>query len=190
MKREIRDRQFFVQPAQNLAPALLGKIFCRRMLTGEIFRFRLTETEAYCYDDSACHANKYKGGNGVITQNMIGGTIYIHYDNKSYDGSSFDVVANDTGVGEGVLIRGGINIDNPIQKYDSKPRLLGEALKMDYHELNQEDLVTSKKIWIEDDGFAAEGKISCHKRIGLEESTDITEFDKNRMLRFTLNMIE
>ena len=142
-------------------------------------RFRIIETEAYGKNDTACHSNKYKSGNGVVSQNMIGGTLYVHYNNKDKPGSMFDVVANKVGVGEGVLIRGGINLENPNEEYLSKPICLGEALKIDYNRLNQVDLATSELIWIEDDGFDCAQKIKRSKRIGLESSNDVKQEDKD-----------
>ncbi len=186
MEREIRCRKFFTQPAEELAEKLLGKIICRRISEHQVIRFRIIETEAYCHDDTACHSNKYKSGNGVISQNMIGGTLYVHYDNKAYAGSSFDIVANQERVGEGVLIRGGVNVDDPNERYASMPRLLGEALQIDYSSLNREDLLTSEKIWITDDEFDIQNRVQRQKRIGLENAKDITTEDKERLLRFTL----
>ena len=80
-KREGQDYKLFEQPAEILAPWLLGKILCRR-LDERILRFRILETEAYSKNDKATHANKYKSGNAAITQRMMGGTIYVHYKNN------------------------------------------------------------------------------------------------------------
>ena len=184
--KKITDQSFFTQSAENLAKELLGKIICRLNSDNTVIRFRITETEAYCKDDTACHSNQYKSGNGVISQKMIGGTIYVHYKNNNYPGSSFDIVANEVGIGEGVLIRGAFNIDNPKEKYVSQPRLLGEALKIDYNSLNQKNLFTSEEIWVENDGFDTQGIIGQKKRVGLDNSKIITTEDKNRLLRFIL----
>ena len=183
--KRITDRSFFTCKAEELAPKLLGKILCRSV-ENRVIRFRLTEVEAYCANDTACHSNKYKTGNGVITQHMIGGTLYVHYRNNEYCGSSFDIVANTAEKAESVLIRGGINIDDAFENYDSCPRLLGEALYIDYEQLNQTDLASSNDIWLEDDGFQADGKYLELKRIGLDSAKDITPEDKNRLLRFKL----
>lgn len=120
--KRITDRSFFTCPAEELAPKLLGKILCRPV-ENRVIRFRLTEVEAYCADDTACHSNKYKTGNGVITQHMVGGTLYVHYKNNEYHGSSFDIVANTAKKAESVLIRGGMNIDDVSENYSSQPTL-------------------------------------------------------------------
>ena len=183
--RRITERDFFVCEAVELAEKLVGKIICNRV-DDKVLRFRIIETEAYGKDDTACHSNKYKSGNGVISQNMIGGTLYVHYNNKSTPGSMFDIVANEVDVGEGVLIRGGINLEDPNEKYPSKPMRLGEALKIDYGRSNRVDLTTSELIWIEDDGYDCSKKIEKGKRIGLEKSNSVKQEDKDKLWRFFL----
>lgn len=190
--KRITNREFFTQPAEALAEALIGKIICHQVSESEVIRFRLTETEAYPHTDTACHANKYKTGNAVITQNMIGGTLYVHYDNKEYPGSMFDVVSNEENLGEGVLIRGGFNIDNPNVNFDSAPILLGEALRIDQKTLNRIDLCDpeQKQVWIADDGFVTENKIITKKRVGLDDAKGVKDEDKARLLRFVLDKKE
>lgn len=188
MGKRITDRSFFTKPAEEVAKNLIGKIICHSISEDNIIRFRLIETEAYGKNDSACHSNKYKSGNGVESQKMIGGTIYVHVNNKDGSGSMFDIVANKENIGEGVLIRGGINIDNPSEIYESAPILLGRALQINYKSLNQSDLLTSKEIWIEDDGFISKDKITENKRKGLEDTEGVTEKDKNRKWRFDLEL--
>ena len=119
---------------------------------------------------------------------MIGGTLYVHYNNKDKPGSMFDIVANKVCVGEGVLIRGGINLENPNEKYPSKPIRLGEALKIDYNRLNRVDLATSELIWIEEDGFDCTEKIKRGKRIGLKRSNRVKQEDKDKLWRFSLQI--
>lgn len=184
-KREGQDHQYFEESAEILAPWLLGKILCRRLTDGKILRFRILETEAYGDNDSATHANKYKTGNAAITQRMIGGTIYVHYKNNNYTGSSFDIVAGKIGKAESVLIRGAIDLETE-EKYN-QIRLLGEALHIDYETLNRIYLLASKEIWIEDDGFITEGKIKKERRIGLD-AADIREDDKTALKRYIIEL--
>lgn len=166
----ITDRAFFTQPAEKLAQDLIGKILCRKIDDGTVLRYRIIETEAYCHDDSATHSNKYKTGNAVECQNMIGGTIYVHdnYKNSSDPGSSFDIVANEENINEGVLIRGGENIDNG-EIVDSKPIILGQKLQIVFSKLNKADIVTSEEIWLEDDG--GDYPFTIQKRKGLKNIT-------------------
>ena len=182
--KRITERDFFTCEAVELAEKLIGKVICNRV-AGKTLRFRIIETEAYEKNDTACHSNKYKSGNGVISQNMAGGTLYVHYDNKDKPGSMFDIVANVVGVGEGVLVRGGINLDDPNKKYASKPMCLGEALRIDYKRLNRVDMTTSDLIWIEDDDFDCSEKIKKNKR-KLGKATGIKQEDKDKLWRFSL----
>ncbi len=181
----ITDRNFFTVGAEELAQNLLGKIICLTAVDNKKYSFRITETEAYCCDDSACHANANKTGNGVVAQNMIGGTVYVHYRNNQYDGSSFDIVSNKKGVGEGVLIRGALNIDNPSENIKSQPRILGEKLHMDYDRFNQTDIVTSNDIELLDDGFKVDKK-QIQKKERIRLSPSVNEKDKNALRNYSI----
>lgn len=81
--KRITERDFFTCEAVELAEKLIGKVICNRV-AGKILRFRIIETEAYGKNDTACHSNKYKSGNGVVSQNMIGGTLYVKINNSDY----------------------------------------------------------------------------------------------------------
>lgn len=182
-KREGQDYKLFEQPAEILAPWLLGKILCRRLDDKRILRFRILETEAYSKNDKATHANKYKSGNASITQRMMGGTIYVHYKNNGYSGSSFDIVAGGLGEAESVLIRGAVDLDTG-KKYN-QIRLLGEALHIDYERFNRAYILSSEDLWLEDDGYITEGKIKRKERIGLD-AADIDEKDRTALKRYVL----
>ena len=181
-KREGQDYKSFEQPAEILAPWLLGKILCRR-LDERILRFRILETEAYSKNDKATHANKYKSGNAAITQRMMGGTIYVHYKNNGYSGSSFDIVAGGFGEAESVLIRGAVDLATG-KKYN-QIRLLGEALHIDYERFNRAYILSLEDLWLEDDGYITEGKIKRKERIGLD-AADIDEKDRAALKRYVL----
>ena len=183
------DHQYFEKAADDVARWLLGKILCRRLPDNRVLHFRITETEAYGdiggRVDSACHANKYKTGNAVITQRMSGGTIYVH-NNYKHSGSSFDIVAGKSGEVQSVLIRGAVDLDTG-KKYN-KIIILGEALHIDYETLNQSYLLDSNELWLEDDGFDTEGKIGEPKpRIGLEGTNVKDGHDITDLRRFILN---
>lgn len=182
-----QDHLYFEKPAEELAQWLLGKILCRKLDNGENLRFRIVETEAYGKDDYATHAKQYKSktSNAVVTQNMIGGTIYVHYRHNGYDGSSFDIVAGNIGEAESVLIRGAVDLDTGKEYHQI--RLLGEALHIDYDKLNRAYILASDEIWLEDDGFVTEGKIRADKRIGLDSPT-IPEKDKNALKRYFIEI--
>ena len=70
-------RPDYARPATELAPALLGKLLCRR-LDGEVIRVRITETECYYGEqDSACHAHRGRTKR-TATLYEPGGTAYVH----------------------------------------------------------------------------------------------------------------
>ena len=71
------NRKFFDRDTVLVAKELLGKYLCRR-INGEIFRTKITETEAYCgQSDLANHASK---GITPRTKVMFGppGRAYVY----------------------------------------------------------------------------------------------------------------
>jgi 3-methyladenine DNA glycosylase Mpg len=165
---KIRDRKFFEQSAEELAPQLLGKIICRKIRDekGEFtVRVRIIETEAYGEKDTACH--------NADQQREAGGKLYVH---PTYGWNFFSVVANREDVGEDVLIGG-------VDCYDTPGRVADYALGIDKG-LDGEDLVTSKEIWIEDDEVEVEYKEE--KRINIDYAS---EKDKNKLWRFRVTKL-
>ena len=165
--------------AVNLAKFLIGKILCRKV-NDKIIKVRISETEAYCgFDDTASHAHK-----GKTPRNEVmfyeGGYAYVylcygmHY--------MFNVVSGKEGNPEAVLIRGATFINKDLEESKSikGPGKLTKNLFID-KSLNKENLKTSDKIWIEDDGYSA--KYEESKRIGIAYAADA---DINRLWRFTL----
>lgn len=69
------NRKFFMQSANVLAPLLLGKLLCKKFPDGAVRKLRITETEAYCEQDSASHSfgGMTKSNRSMF---MIGGTAY------------------------------------------------------------------------------------------------------------------
>ena len=71
MSTRIIDRKFFLQPAAELAPQLLGKVLYRTLVDGFTVRGRITVTEAYCYGESFNDLTKAekKGGHLYVIRN-------------------------------------------------------------------------------------------------------------------------
>ena len=95
-------RSFFRQPAEELAPALIGKILVRR-IRSKTFQARIVETEAYLGpDDLASHASK---GRTLRTEVLFGpaGRAYVYLIYGMYD--MLNVVAGEEGEAQAVLIR-------------------------------------------------------------------------------------
>lgn len=152
------DKKFYETDAIKLAPLLLGKLLVRNEL-GVIKKYRITETECYYgEEDTACHA---KAGRTKRTSVLYeqGGVAYvylcygIHY--------LFNIVAGDKDYPQGVLIRG-------VEGY-SGPARVTKALNIN-KDFYGEDLSTSNRIWVEDDGYVVSYKTS--KRVGIDYATE------------------
>ena len=163
------NKEFYLQRAPSLAPALLGKLLCRK-IDNEIIKYRITETECYFgEEDTACHAHKGKTERTKIMYHE-GGVAYVYLCYGLH--SMLNVVSGIEDFPEAVLIRG-------VEGYNG-PGKLSKALKID-RSLNGESLVTSDKLWIEDDGYIAE--YTTGKRIGIDYATE--EY-RNILWRYTI----
>ena len=156
--------------AVTAAKALIGTFLCRRFDDGTVLRRRITETEAYCgEEDTACHAHK---GRTPRTDVMYspGGCAYIYLCYGMHE--MLNIVTGVEGRPEAVLIRG---IEGA-----SGPGRLTKLLQID-RTLNREDLIASKRLWLESDG--AVFKFTAAPRIGIAYAS---KRDQSRKWRFTL----
>lgn len=81
MRYTEKDRKiFFEQNADALAKGLLGKILCRKLEDNTILRFRIIETEAYPYEDSACYGYKKTGESGSAFIRSRRNMLYLRRD--------------------------------------------------------------------------------------------------------------
>lgn len=159
--------EIYNKNAVELAPLLLGKYLCRN-IDGEIIKLKITETEAYYTElDTACHAHKGKTQRTKLLYEQ-GGIAYIylcygiHY--------MFNVVSGEKDIPQAVLIRG-------VECFNG-PGKLTKALKID-KSLNGESLMTSNKLWLEDNDEIMNYKST--KRIGIEYASE--EY-RNKLWRF------
>ncbi len=137
MKR-IKDKTFYTQPAEELAQELLGMVIVRKNENGELERYRITTTEAYCGEkDKACHSRK---GRTERTKVMFGkgGLVYVYLIYGIH--WLFNIVANNENSAEAVLICG-------LDRVKGSGRV-GKLLKID-KSFYGEDLITSERIWLE-----------------------------------------
>ncbi|MBK6264411.1 DNA-3-methyladenine glycosylase [Marivirga sp. S37H4] len=174
----------------QIAKELLGKKICTR-IDGVLTAGIITETEAYCGEnDKACHAYAGRFTKRTSTMYKKGGTAYVYLCYGIHH--LFNVVTNIDGKADAVLIRAiepleGINYmterrkqKGPITKMTAGPGKLTNALGIGRF-MNEEDLVSSSKIWIEKtDLLLTEKDIIIDKRIGI----DYAEEDAERMWRF------
>ena len=146
---------FFQRDTVMVARELLGKKLVRVFPGGEMRRYTITETEAYCgAEDLACHASK---GRTARTEVMFGGggAVYVYLIYGMYWLLNF--VTGKAGEGSAVLIRG-------LEGFDG-PGKLGRELQLD-RSFYGENLASSARIWIEDatpvTGYQASPRVGIH----------------------------
>lgn len=145
--------------ALELAPYLLGKLLCVHDKERGIIRARITETEAYFgEEDTACHAHKGKTPRTEVLYQQ-GGIAYVYLCYGVH--CLMNVISGPEDHPEGVLIRG-------VEGYNG-PGKLTKFLGID-RSFNKENLIQSKRIWIEDDGFVPD-EIHTSPRIGIDYAT-------------------
>jgi DNA-3-methyladenine glycosylase len=148
-------RDFFIRDVLEVAPELIGKYLVINKSDGTFGRHMITEVEAYrgC-EDKACHAFK---GRTARTEIMFheGGRLYIYLIYGMY--WMLNIVTAGDNIPHAVLIRG-------VENYPG-PGILTKSLGIDKSYYG-EDLVTSKRIWMEDDGIIP--VIRTSPRIGIE----------------------
>lgn len=130
---------FFQRNVLEVAPELIGKTLVRQFDDKTIFRYKITETEAYSGDgDLACHASK---GKTPRTEVMFceGGLVYVYFIYGMYWMLNFVTGKNEEA--SAVLIRGLEGI--------SGPGRVGKVLQLD-KTFYGENLETSDRIWIEE----------------------------------------
>ena len=157
--------------AVTMAKALLGKILCRRLDDGNVVRVRIVETEAYFgEEDTACHAHK---GRTPRTDVMYapGGCAYVYLCYGMH--SMLNIVTGPAEHPEAVLIRG--------VEGASGPGRVTKALQIT-RELNRENLVKSRRLWIESD-CAEAPRFTATPRIGIGYAS---KRDQSRKWRFLI----
>ncbi len=138
---------------------MLGKLLCRRFPNGDVRRYRVTETEAYCgEDDTACHAHRCPTGRARVMFSA-GGLAYVH---RCHMYNLLTVVVGPEGIPEGVLIRGVEGFDGP----GRVGRELGLELDMYGSEMSPDGY-----LWLEDDGLVPDG-VEASPRVGIPYATE------------------
>ncbi len=154
-------RRFFRRPAEELAPALIGKILVRH-IRGKEFRARIVETEAYLGPcDLASHASK---GRTRRTEVLFGpaGRAYVYLIYGMYE--MLNVVAGDEGEAQAVLIRAAVPLNG--WKADlSGPGRLTRAFQITRSE-NGLDLAGGRIFFLDDPDYQA--RLLTTKRVGID----------------------
>ncbi len=156
---KLNDIEIFQMPALELAPYLLGKLLCVSDDERGVLKVRITETEAYYgEEDTACHAHRGKTPRTEVLYER-GGIAYVYLCYGIH--CLMNVISGPEDHPEGVLIRG-------VDGYNG-PGKLTKFLGID-RSFNRESLLTSDRIWIEDDGFIPV-EIFTSPRIGIDYAT-------------------
>jgi DNA-3-methyladenine glycosylase len=167
-------REFFEQPAKELASALVGTVMVRRV-GRSLRRARIVETEAYLGPkDLASHSSK---GRTARTEVMFGpaGHAYVYFVYGMH--WMFNVVAGTTGEAHAVLVRAAEPLDG-WQVDLTGPAKLAKAFEIARAD-NGIDLVAGDAIYFISDP-AYRPRIVKRKRVGV----DYSKHWKHRLLRF------
>ena len=172
-------REFYTRDTLLVAKELLGKYIVRRR--GKRFLVgKIVETEAYIGPkDKASHSYQWKVTKRNLAEFLEGGHIYIYLCYGMY--WQLNITTSGMGTPECVLIRALEPIyDSKFKILDSKflvvrnqnrlangPGKLCEWLKLD-KSFYGEDLVTSKRIWLEKGEKIKSSQIVSSKRIGID----------------------
>ena len=161
-------KEFYMQSALTVAPALLGKRICHRTESGHILSGVITETEIYFGEnDTACHASR---GKTPRTQVMYeaGGIAYVYLCYGMHH--MLNVVTGKKEHPEAVLIRGIADFPGPGK--------LTKALSIT-RTLNGVSFTDSDILWIEDEGNTPD--FLTAPRVGIDYAAPE---DRNRPWRF------
>lgn len=161
------ENSFFLQDALQVAPFLIGKYIVRKLSSGEVIKFMITETEAYRgEEDMACHASK-----GLTERTKImydrGGNIYVYLVYGMH--WMLNIVTGEINEPQAVLIRSVKDIKGPgrlTKKLEIEGSFYGE------------DLSVSERIWIEEGDKNLQ--IKKTPRIGIDYAGEW----KNKLWRF------
>ncbi len=166
----IISKTFFDDTTINLAKKLLGCTLCRKNDSGEIFRGKIVETEAYCEDDPASHSfcGKTKRSSTMFKSS---GIAYVYMTYGMYH--CVNVVTEKEGIGCAVLIRALEPMSDNITLKTKGPGLLCKAFNIT-KELNEVNLLDKNSpLWLEYANFPInENEIVTTTRIGIKKAVD------------------
>lgn len=171
-------KDFFLRNADVTAKDLLGNIFVLKK-SNEVYRFRITETEAYCgIYDKASHSYGGKITERNSTMYKKGGTVYVYMIYGMY--FCLNVVCREEGEPQAVLIRGAEPLDHKeeilfnsgkknICKTTNGPGKICRIYGID-KSFNGIDLTENKFFYIEKGNKNFD--VLCDKRINIDYSEE------------------
>ena len=175
-KMNLELNEYLNQPAEIIAPLLLGSIM-EREINGNVIRVKIVETEAYDETDAASHSYKGKTQRSEV---MFGaaGNLYVYFTYGMH--YCCNVVTGPEGTGSAVLIRAVEPLVGTeyIQKLRSKsgvnttngPAKLCQALAID-KKLNGHDL-RDKPLILQLQHPLLKSEITQTTRIGIGKAID------------------
>jgi len=164
---KVLSKDYFLRPATEIAPDLLGKLLCRK-IENEILKLRILETECYFgEEDTACHAHKGRTERTDIMYES-GGNAYVYLCYGIH--SLLNITTGKEGHPEAVLLRA---IEGSVG-----PGRLTKRLSID-RSLNRMPLCEESGLWLEDDGVRFD--FITAPRVGIDYAA---EEDRNRLWRF------
>lgn len=159
------DYAFFHRACPEVARDLVGKVLVYRENT-----LRIRETECYCGEnDTACHASRGRTGRTEVMY-ASAGTVYVYLCYGMH--WMLNIVTGEENHPEAVLIRACVEADGP-GRLTKRLGITGEE--------NRSSVVTSKNLWIGDDGFRCE--VETDKRVGIGYAS---QEDQDRLWRFKI----
>jgi DNA-3-methyladenine glycosylase len=178
MRAPVLGREFYQRPTDVVARELLGKLLVRTTTEG-IVAVRLAEVEAYLgAEDPACHT--FGGRRTARTETMWGeaGMAYVYLIYGLHN--CLNVVTVGPGVGEAVLVRGGLTAAGgglvrsrrgsrvPESGLTDGPGKLCQALAVSREDDGSDLCGPSSGLWICDDGVrVADASVTRTPRIGV-----------------------
>jgi len=174
--RKKLNRKFYIQPTLIVAKELLGKYLIRKFRKKKLIG-KVVETEAYMGpQDQASHAFGGKVTERCKPVYLEGGHIYIYLCYGMY--WQLNIVTERVGIPQCVLIRAlepvfkksnfQISNSKQLRNLANGPGKLCRWLKLD-KSFNGEDLIKSKRIWLEDRGVKIKkSDIVATERIGID----------------------
>jgi DNA-3-methyladenine glycosylase len=172
------NRSFYLQDAQRLAQALLGKVLVRER-DGIVEKWRIVETEAYGgATDKAAHSYGNRRTPRTETMFLAGGHLYVYLIYGMY--YMLNIVANREDIPEAVLIRALEPLTSEPARTNGPGKLCRELGINKSHD--RLDLCGTEPFYIIDDGYVPQ-RIVQAKRINV----DYAEEDRGREWRFYLD---
>lgn len=159
-------RKFFLQPTDEVARQLLGKLIIFKV-RNKTFKAIITETESYHGDDPASHASRTR-----TTRNepmfMRGGHLYVYLIYGMY--FCLNITTEKKDYPAAVLIRG-VKLVSPQEEILDGPGKLCRELMIDKSH-NQIDICSSRAVAFSCYDIGLRPKFTATPRIGISQNKD------------------